>query len=105
MQHSIAVRHAAWSSARFDRPAARAQERRLGLRTAPGFVAASTHRTVLRHGEPAPLTALLAPWRAVRPVTPRVAVGSPRPVTTMLWIRSARSGRPRRSQAATAWRG
>jgi hypothetical protein len=105
MHHSTAVRHAAWSTARFDRPSARAQERRLGLRAAPAFMAASAHRTVLRRPDAAPLTTLRAGWRSVRLVAPGAAAGVPRTSGAMLWTRSGRSGRPRRSQAATAWRG
>lgn len=103
MQHSIAARHAAWP-ARFVHPSSRARERRLGLRPASAFTAASSRRTELRKPEVGPLTALRAPWRAltIEPARP-VRSGRPRPASSMLWTSSARGGGPRRSSVAPAW--
>ena len=52
MKQSTAVKHAAWSSARFIRPATREWERRLGLHSGLTFQRASIRQTILRpsHG-------------------------------------------------------
>jgi hypothetical protein len=103
MQHSIAARYAAWP-ARFVHPSAIARERRLGLRPASAFVPASSRRTILRHPDVGPLTALRAPWRAITVAPPRASTGGrPRPAASMLWTRSSRDGKPRRSSVAPAW--
>ncbi|MEW6224024.1 MAG: hypothetical protein AB1627_05275 [Chloroflexota bacterium] len=103
MQHSIAARYAAWP-ARFVSTSARARERRLGLRSATAFVAAPSHRTVLRRPDVGPLTALRAPWRAltVAPARP-VRSGPLKPASPMLWTSATRGGGPRRSSVAPAW--
>jgi hypothetical protein len=103
MQHSIAARYAAWP-ARFVHPSARARERRLGLRSATAFVAASSRRTVLRRPDVGPLTALRAPWRSltVAPIRPERS-GRPAPATRMRWTSSTRAGGSRRSSVAPAW--
>ena len=101
----MVARHASWSVTRFAPPAARARERRLGLGAVPGFVAAPSRRTVLRRPSLGPLAELRASGRGLvlAPVS-RATGGLPRPRATMLWTRSIRSGRPRRSSAAPAWR-
>ena len=103
MQHSIAARFAAWP-ARYVHPAATARERRLGLRPASAFIAASGRRTVLRRPDVGPLTALRAPWRAltIEPVRERVS-GRPAPAQRMRWTSSNRAGGSRRSSVAPAW--
>jgi hypothetical protein len=78
----------------------------MGLRAAPAFVPASAHRTVLRRPDAAPLMTLRTAWRGAQVVgRAHPSAGSSRAAGAMLWTRSARSGPPRRSQAATAWRG
>jgi len=47
MEHSIAAKYAARQAARFVHPSSRARERRLGLRAAGTFQAATTRPTVL----------------------------------------------------------
>lgn len=104
MQHSIAAGFAAWP-ARYVHPTKRARERRLGLHAGPVFVPASAHRTVLRHRDVGPLTALRAPWRSlvVAPARP-VASGMPHHGTSMAWTGSRRDGAARRPAVAPAWR-
>jgi hypothetical protein len=103
MQHSIAARYAAWP-ARFVHPAARARERRLGLRSSAAFVAAPTGRTVLFRPDVGPLTALRAPWRSLTiATTPPRPSGRIRPTVRMEWTSLTRSGGPRRSTVAPAW--
>lgn len=103
MQHSIAARYAAWP-ARFVHPSSRARERRLGLRSATAFVAASGRRTVLYRPDVGPLTALRASWRALVVAPPRpVASGRPAPAARMRWTSTSRGGGQRRSSVAPAW--
>lgn len=107
MERSIAAKYAARPVARFVRPSARARERRLGLRTAGGFHAATSRPTVLRRPDSSVLTRLRGGWRAFRAARPhRATDGRPRPTTAMNWARTARAGTDRRSSAAMApWRG
>lgn len=106
MEHSIAARLAARPAARFVRPPAQARERRLGLRAAGSFRAASTRPTVLRRPDTSVLAQLRGGWRASRAARPdRASDGRPRPRVTMHWARSGRAGSDRRSRAAMApWR-
>ena len=95
MDHSIAAKYAARPAARFVRPSTRVRERRLGLRPSGSFTAPGVRSTVLHGPEAAPLSRLLASWRAIHPaVTKRHRSGRPRPQVAMEW---ARSGRRRRS--------
>jgi len=104
MQHSIAAKYAARPAARFVRPSSRARERRLGLRPVPAFVAASAHRTVLRTPDLGPLSAMRAPWRAIRPAPARPRrSGRLGPVAAFTWTGTARQGGSRPA-AAPAWR-
>jgi hypothetical protein len=104
MQHSIVARFAAWP-ARYVHPSTRARERRLGLHAGPVFIAAPSHRTVLRRPDVGPLTALRAPWRAlvVAPARP-ATTGRPRPAAAMSWTSSDRGGGQHRPSLAPAWR-
>src|SRR3989337_1231789 len=71
MEHSIAAKYAARTTASFPRPSARSRERRLGLRSAIAFRATSSRSTVLS-GETSPAR---APWRALGPATATSAGG------------------------------
>ena len=107
MERSIAAKYAARPAARFVHPSSRARERRLGLRAAGSFQAASTRPTVIRRPGGSVLARLRGGWRAFRAARPgRPTDGRPRPSITMHWARSGRAGTDRRSSAATApWRG
>jgi hypothetical protein len=103
MEHSIAAKYAARPAARFVHPSARARERRLGLRAAGSFQAATTRPTVLRRPDVNVLARLRGGWRAFRAAEPRRPTdGRPRPTIVMNWARSGRAGTDRRSSAATA---
>lgn len=106
MERSIAARYAARPTARFVSPSAKARERRLGLRGAGSFRAASAHMTVLQRPGDNVLAQLRGDWRAIRPATSRrESPGRPRPSISMRWTGSAVAGATRRSSAATApWR-
>jgi len=107
MERSIAAKYAARPVARFVHPSARARERRLGLRAAGSFQAASARPTVIRRSGGSVLTRLRGGWRAFRAARPvRPTDGRPRPMIAMHWARSGRATTDRRSSAATApWRG
>jgi hypothetical protein len=106
MERSIAARLAARPSARFVSPSAKARERRLGLRGAGSFRAASAHLTVLRRPGDSILAQLRGDWRAIRPAQVRTETGKPRPAVRMRWTGSDPTGPTRRSSAALApWRG
>jgi len=107
MERSIAAKYAARPAARFVHPSARARERRLGLRAAGSFQAASTRPTVIRRSGGGVLARLRGGWRAFRAARPvRPTDGRPRPQIAMHWARSGRAATDRRSSAATApWRG
>jgi len=103
MQHSIAAKYAARPAARFVRPSARARERRLGLRSATTFRAASARATVLRRANLGPLLELRASWRSIRPArSHRPPVGRIRPVVSMRWSRPSGPVRESRASAASA---
>jgi hypothetical protein len=102
MEHSIAAKYAARTTASFPRPSARSRERRLGLRAAIAFRATSSRSTVLS-GETSPALARLrggtrgiTATRAYRPGS-----GRPRPRVSMTWSRSVPVGRS--SAAAAPW--
>ena len=103
MERSIAARYAARQTARFVSPSTRARERRLGLRGAGSFRAASTRMTILRRPGGSVLAHLRGDWRAIRAARPRRTIdGRPRPSVTFRWTGSAVAGSTRRSSAATA---
>jgi hypothetical protein len=106
MGHSIAAKYAARPAARFVTPASLARTRRLGLRATGSFRPAPTRATVLRALDVGPLVAMRAASRAIRPANGhRPTSGPPRPVTTIHWARSGRSGKAHRPSAAMApWR-
>ena len=107
MERSIAAKYAARPAARFVRPSARARERRLGLRAAGSFQAASTRPTVLRRPGGSVLARLRGGWRAFRAARPAARPTAGRgPSSRCTGPRSGRAGADRRSSAATApWRG
>lgn len=107
MERSIAARYAARQSARFVTPSARARERRLGLRGAGSFRAATSRLTVLQRPADGILAQLRGDWRAVRAApSRRAANGRLRPQVGFRWTGSTASGSTRRSSAAMApWRG
>lgn len=103
MEHSIAAKYAARPVARFVRPSVRDRERRLGLVSHGTFQATSTRETVLRRADLGPLVQLRASSRSIRAAAPRrTSSGQPRPVVTIHWARSGRSGNARRARAASA---
>jgi hypothetical protein len=106
MGHSIAAKYAARPAARFVSPSSRAKTRRLGLRATGSFSPAPTRATVLRSLDVGPLVAMRAASRTIRPARrSRPVSGPPRPVATIHWARSARSGKaPRPSAAMAPWR-
>jgi len=106
MEHSIAAKYAARPAARFVRPSGRVRERRLGLRPSASFRSPDPRPTVLHGPEVAPLARLRAGWRAIQPAPARrQRSGSLRPLVTMEWARSGRTGTVRRPGAASApWR-
>jgi len=105
MERSIAARYAARQTARLVSPSAKARERRLGLRGAGSFRAASAHQTVLQRPGGSVLARLRGDWRAIRPARPRRTDGRIRPSVAMSWTGSSPAGSTRRSSAATApWR-
>jgi hypothetical protein len=107
MEHSIAAKFAARPAAHFVRSSDRARERRLGLRAAGNFRAASMRPTVLRRPEANVLARLRGGWRAYSAARPnRATDGRPRPAIAMHWARSSRAGTDRPSSAAMApWHG
>ena len=106
MEHSIAAKYAARPAARFVHPSSRARQRRLGLRASGSFNPAPSRATVLRTTDLGPLVAMRAASRTIRPARTRPVEGPPRPVATMQWARSGRTGVTHRPSAAMApWRG
>jgi hypothetical protein len=107
MEHSIAAKYAARPAARFVRPSSRARQRRLGLHATGTFQPAPDRATVLRTVDLGPLLAMRAATRTIQPArSRRAAAGTPRPVVTMNWARSGRTGATHRRSAAMApWRG
>ena len=106
MDHSIAAKYAARPAARFVRPSTRVRERRLGLRPSGSFQSPGRRPTVLHGTEVAPLTRIRAGWRTITPAPARrQRSGSLRPLVTMEWARSGRTGTVRRPGATPApWR-
>jgi hypothetical protein len=102
MGHSIAAKYAARPAARFVRPSSRARERRLGLGTQISFSAVSAAQTELRGPDAGPYARLRAGWRGPRPTKSIVRDRRVRPLVTMHWARSGRSGSHRRPSAAAA---
>lgn len=107
MQHSIAAKYAARTSAKFVPPSAQARERRLGLRRHPLFEPAERHETCLRPDSVALLESMRASWRAITPVQqdlPRFgAITRPDRIE---WSRAASARSAYRSRALPApWRG
>jgi hypothetical protein len=102
MERSIAARYAARQTARFVSPSAKARERRLGLRGAGSFRAASAHQTVLQRAGGSVLARLRGDWRAIRPAPPRRTGGRLRPSVGMSWTGSSPAGSTRRSSAGPA---
>ncbi|HET9758094.1 MAG TPA: hypothetical protein VFP66_16455 [Candidatus Limnocylindrales bacterium] len=102
MGHSIAAKYAARPAARFVRPSSRARERRLGLGAQASFSAVAAVQTELRGPEAGPYARLKARWRGPRPTRSAVRDRRVRPLVTMHWARSGRSGTSRRRSAAAA---
>jgi hypothetical protein len=104
MQHSIAVKYAAWPAACFVRPAGRERERRLGLHSGLSFERAATRLVISR---PSRGGLHLSGWRPVMPTrqsAPRSGVV--RPAITIRWSGQGRPRADRRSCLAPAsWRG
>jgi hypothetical protein len=102
MGHSIAAKYAARPAARFVHPSSRARERHLGLGTLSPFNAVRARSTELRGVPTSPVAQLRARWRGPQAVRSSVPGGRPRPLVSMHWARSGRSGTGRRPRAATA---
>jgi hypothetical protein len=103
MKQSTATKHAAWSSARFVRPATREWERRLGLHSSLTFQRASTRQTILR---PSHDGLQSTGWS---PVTTRRSAPQSGLVRASIKIHWTGLGRPqadrRSSLAPASWRG
>lgn len=101
----MAAHFAARPPARFPRPSSRVRERRLGLRSAPAFRAASAAPTVLRAADLGPLVRLRAGWRAIIPAIPsRSMSGRIRPTATMAWTGTSGTGGCRPRAVPAPWR-
>jgi len=107
MDHSVTARYAARPAAHFIRRAARAHDRRLGLRPAGSFRAAAPRATILRDAGDSAVARLRAGRGALRIVAPRRSSGgAPRPAVVMHWPRAGRSQAVRRaSPAVSPWHG
>ncbi|HEY2916523.1 MAG TPA: hypothetical protein VGI98_04830 [Candidatus Limnocylindrales bacterium] len=104
MDHGLAARLATRPAARFPKPSPASPRARLGLRSWPGFRAATTQLTVLRASDPTPLVRLRQDPRSIASTRPvRVSAGRPRPPVSPTWSRSVVV---RRASAPVApWRG
>jgi hypothetical protein len=100
MQRTITAKYVAWPSARFVRPAGRASERRMGLRSGLSFQRASARRLFVK-----PLRATTADWSPAL-AGRSVNSGLVRSSVAMYWVGA---GNPRAtshsSLAPAPWRG
>jgi len=100
MQRTITARYVAWPSAQFVRPAGRAFERRLGLRSGLSFQRAASRPRFMR-----PLRAETADWTPA-PLGRSTGSGLVRSSVAVHWVGAGNPrGASHSSLAPAPWRG